>query len=152
MSSCGARKVALSSKDLDLQELLTKKLLLITAHSLLFTRCVPRTAQTGFHYSSAARKSRLQIHFYSVLHVSNAHRRGASALDVIFFRPEYVNLPLHDPLLTFRSLCPSRHAFRSAPACTETHRKSIIPSLLRFSINPSTIKSDPFLNFARNLT
>ncbi len=61
-----------------------------------------------------------------------------------------VSHPLHYPLLTFRSLRPSRRAFRSAPARTETHRKSIIPSLLRFSIDPSAIKNDLFLNFARN--
>ncbi len=46
-----------------------------------------------------------------------------------------VNHHLHDLLLTFRSLRPSRRAFRSAPARTETHRKSIISSLLRFSID-----------------
>ncbi len=60
-----------------------------SAHNLLFTRHVPRTAQTGFHNSSAACKSRLQIHFYSVFHVSNAYRREASALDVICFKPDY---------------------------------------------------------------
>ncbi len=32
----------------------------------------------------------------------------------------------------FRSLRPSRRAFRCAPSRTETHRMSIIPSLLRF--------------------
>ncbi len=52
----------------------------------------------------------------------------------------YVNHPLHDTLLTFQSLRPSQRAFRCAPARTETHRKSIIHSLLRFSIDPSATK------------
>ncbi len=47
--------------------------------------------------------------------------------------------PLHKPMVLFRSMRPSRRAFRLAPARTETYRGAVLPSLLRFLIDPYSV-------------
>ncbi len=49
---------------------------------------------------------------------------------------------LHEPMVSFRSMRPSRRAFRLAPARTETYRRSVLPSLLRFLIFPDSVRTE----------
>ncbi len=58
--------------------------------------------------------------------------------------------PLPHPLMYYRSNRPLRREFRYAAARTERHRQSIIPFLLRFLIDPSSIRSELIVNFTRN--
>ncbi len=50
--------------------------------------------------------------------------------------------PLHEPMVSFRSMRPSRRAFRLAPARTETYRRSVLPSLLRLLIDPNAVRNE----------
>ncbi len=50
--------------------------------------------------------------------------------------------PLHEPKVSFRSMRPSRRAFRLPPARTETYRRSVLPSLLRLLIDPNSVRNE----------
>ncbi len=56
----------------------------------------------------------------------------------------------HEPMVSFRSMRPSRRAFRLAPARTETYRRSVLPSLLRFHIGPNSVRNALQRNLLQN--
>ncbi len=50
--------------------------------------------------------------------------------------------PLHEPMVSFRSMRRSRRAFRLAPARTETYRRAVLPSLTRFLTDTDSVRNE----------
>ncbi len=48
---------------------------------------------------------------------------------------------LREPMVSFRSMLPSRRILRLAPARTKTYRRSVLPSRLRFLIDPDSVRN-----------
>ncbi len=55
-----------------------------------------------------------------------------------------------EPLVSFRSMRHSHCTFRLAIARTETHRRSVLPSLLRFLVDPDSVRNELLLDFLQH--
>ncbi len=58
--------------------------------------------------------------------------------------------PLYEPMVSLRSMRPPRRAFRFAPVRTETYRRSVLPSLHRFLIEPNSVRNELLHNLLQN--